>query len=104
MSSRIDIDKEIRQAVDTGKVILGTDKSLKAIKLGHAKLVIVASNCPPGVLADIKHYGGLANVSIHIFGKNSAELGGACGKLFSVSVLAVLEPGGSNILSLGETR
>ncbi len=100
----MDINKEIRQAVDTGKVILGTDKSLKAIKLGRAKLAIVASNCPPGVLADIKRYGGLANIPIHIFGRDSAELGVACGKLFSVSVLAVLEPGGSNILSLGETR
>lgn len=100
----MDISKEIRQAVDTGKVILGTDKSLKAIKLGEAKLVIVASNCPSEVLADIKHYGGLTNVPVYIFERDSAELGVACGKLFSVSVLAVLEPGNSNILSVEGTR
>ncbi len=100
----MDVNKEIGQAVDTGKVILGTDKSLKAIKLGQAKLVIVSSNCPSGVLVDIKRYGELANIPVHIFGKDSAELGVACGKPFLVSVLAVLEPGGSNILSLGETR
>jgi len=100
----VDVNKAIGQAVDTGKVILGTDKSLNAIKLGQAKLVIVSSNCPSGVLADIKRYGELANIPVHIFGKNSAELGVACGKPFLVSVLAVLEPGDSNILSLGETR
>ncbi len=100
----MDVNKEIGQAVDTGKVILGTDKSLKAIKLGQAKLVIVSSNCPSGVLADIKRYGELANIPVHIFGKDSAELGVACCKPFLVSVLAVLEPGDSNILSLGETR
>lgn len=100
----MDVNKEIRQAVNTGKIILGTDKSLKAIKLGHAKLVIVASNCPSGVLADIKRYSGLANIPVHIFGKDSAELGVACGKPFLVSVLTVLEPGDSNILSLRETR
>ncbi len=101
---RVDINKEIRQAVDSGKVILGRDKSLKAVKLGHAKLVIVASNCQSEVLVDIKRYGGLANIPVHIFGRDSAELGVACGKPFLISVLAVLEPGNSNILSLGETR
>lgn len=100
----MDINKEIRQVVDTGKVILGRDKSLKAIRLGEAKLVIVASNCPSEVLVDIKRYGGLANIPVHIFGRDSAELGVACGKPFLVNVLAVLEPGNSNILSLGGTK
>ncbi len=100
----MDVSKEIRQAVDTGKVILGTDKSRKALKLGQAKLVITASNCQSEVLEDIKHYAGLANIPVHIFAGDSAELGLACGKPFLVSVLALLEPGSSNILSLGETK
>jgi large subunit ribosomal protein L30e len=81
-------------------VILGTDKSLKALKLGHAKTVIVASNCPPHVLADVKRYAELAKIPIHIFDGDNTELGLACGKPFSVSVLAILDPGTSNILSL----
>lgn len=100
----MDVSKEIRQAVDTGKVTLGTDKSRKALKLGQAKLVITASNCQSEVLEDIKHYAGLANIPVHIFAGDSAELGLACGKPFLVSVLALLEPGSSNILSLGETK
>jgi len=100
----VDVSKAIRQAVDTGKVILGTDKSRKALKLGQAKLVITASNCQSEVLEDIKHYAGLANIPVHIFAGDSAELGLACGKPFLVSVLALLEPGSSNILSLGETK
>lgn len=100
----MDVSKEIRQAVDTGKVILGTDKSRKALKLGQAKLVITASNCQSEVLDDIKHYAGLANIPVHIFAGDSAELGLAYGKPFLVSVLAILEPGSSNILSLGETK
>jgi large subunit ribosomal protein L30e len=100
----VDVSKEIRKAVDTGKVILGTDKSLRAIKIGQAKLVIVALNCPSGVLTDVKRYSGSANIPVHIFEGDSAKLGVACGKLFLVNVLTVLEPGVSNILSLGETR
>lgn len=98
------MNKEIRQVVDTGKVTIGTDKSLKAIKLGRAKLIIVASNCTPEVLVDVKHYAGLANIPVHVFDGDSVELGLACGKLFLVNVLTVLEPGNSSILRLGEPR
>ncbi|MDH5442729.1 MAG: 50S ribosomal protein L30e [Candidatus Hadarchaeaceae archaeon] len=100
----MDVSKEIRQAVDTGNVILGTDKSRKVLKIGQAKLVIVSSNCRSEVLEDIRRYSGLANIPVHIFAGDSAELGLACGKPFLVSVLAVLEPGVSNILSLGKTK
>jgi large subunit ribosomal protein L30e len=100
----LDINKEIRQAVRTGKVILGADKSLKALKLGRAKLVIVAPNCAPEVLEDIKRYAGLGNVPVHVFNGDSGELGLACGKPFLVSTLTVLESGSSGILSLGGPR
>lgn len=96
--------KEIRRAVDTGKVIFGKDKSLKALKLGHAKLVIVSSNCPREVLADVKRYAELAGIPFHIYGGDSAELGLTCGKPFLVSVLAILDPGTSGVLSIGGTK
>lgn len=95
----MDLNREIRQAVTTGKVILGSEKSLKALKLGHAKLLILASNCPEIVRADAEHYAKIANIPIHIYPGDSSELGLACGRPFLVSVMAVLEPGSSNILS-----
>ena len=90
--------------MDTGKVIFGKDKSLRALKLGHAKLVIAASNCRPEVLADVKRYARLAGVPVHIFDGDSVELGLVCGETFLVNVLAILEPGTSSILSLGGTK
>ena len=97
----MDLNREIRQAVTTGKVILGSDKSLKALKLGHAKLVILASNCPDIVRADIEHYSKLANIPVHVYQGDSTELGLACGKPFLVSVITVLDPGSSSILNIG---
>jgi len=97
----LDLNREIRQAVTTGKVILGSDKSLKALKLGHAKLVILASNCPDIVRADIEHYSKLANIPVHVYQGDSTELGLACGKPFLVSVITVLDPGSSSILNIG---
>lgn len=95
------MNREIRQAVDTGKVILGTDKSVKALKLGQPKLIIISSNCPRVVRADVEHYAKLANIPIYVFRGDSAELGLACGKPFLISVAAVMDPGNSNILSVG---
>lgn len=100
----MDINKEIRQAIGTGKVILGTNKSLRALKLGRAKLVIVTSNCAPEILGDIKRYAGLTNVPVHVFNGDSTGLGLACGKPFLVSALTVLELGSSSILSLRGSR
>lgn len=96
----MDINRAIRQAVDTGKVILGSDKSVKSVKLGQAKLVILASNCPDAVRSDVEHYAKLANIPIHVYEGDSSALGLACGKPFLVSVVAVLEPGSSGIIGL----
>jgi len=99
----LDLNREIRQAVTTGKVILGPEKSLKSLKLGHAKSVILALNCSEAVRADIEHYAKLAGIPIHFYQGDSAELGLACGKPFLVSVMTVLDPGSSNILNIGGT-
>jgi large subunit ribosomal protein L30e len=100
----LDLNKEIRQAVTTGRVILGSDKSLKALKLGNAKLVLLALNCPDAVRGDIEQYAKLAGVPVHFYPGDSLELGHACGKPFLVNVVAVLDPGSSNILNLGAAK
>lgn len=100
----MDVSKEIRQAIVTGKVFIGADNSLKTLKRGQAKLVIVASNCKPELLADVQHYAKLANVPVHTFTGGSRELGLSCGKPFLVSILTVVEAGSSGILGLGARR
>ena len=96
----MDINREISQAVNTGRVILGSSQSVKAIKLGQAKLVVLASNCPDTVRADVKHYAKLANIPVHDYEGDSAALALACGKPFLVSIVAILEQGSSGILGL----
>lgn len=99
----MDVNKEIRLAVTTGKVLLGSDKSIKAIKLAHAKLAILASNCPDTVRADVEHYAKLANIPVYLYPGGSEELGLACGKPFLVAAMVVLDPGNSSILNIGRT-
>lgn len=98
----MDIERGIRVAVDTGKVILGSNKSIQAIKLGNGELVVMAANAPKNLKEDIEVYSKLSEIPVHIFDGSSVELGSICGKPFTVSVLVVQEPGDSNILELKE--
>ena len=91
----IDIGKALKAAITTGEVEFGVMQTEKAVKSGKAQLVIVASNCPSKALA-----AGDIGVKIHVFEGNNMELGALCGKPFSVSALAVIDKGTSNILTL----
>jgi large subunit ribosomal protein L30e len=96
------IERELVTAIKTGKVILGSRKTLKYVKLGKAKAVIVASNAPPDIRNDILYYAKLSNIPVYIYPGTSVELGAACGKPFTVASLAILDPGSSRILDLIE--
>lgn len=88
----MDIGREIRKAIETGNVILGVDQTKRAIREGNAKLVVLSENCPDSFLRTQSN-----TRSIRFEGSN-VDLGSACGKPFSVSALAVLDPGESEIL------
>jgi len=98
----IDVDKAIATTVKTGKVLFGTNKAVESVKLGRAKLIVLASNCPRSTMEDIMNYSRFSNVPVVIYKGTSIDLGAACGKPFTVSALTVREPGDSDILKLSE--
>jgi large subunit ribosomal protein L30e len=98
----IDVDKTIATTVKTGKVLLGVNNAIKSAKLGRAKLVVLASNCPRSVMEDVKYYARLSDVPVIIYKGTSIDLGAVCGKPFMVSALTVREPGDSDIIKLIE--
>jgi len=92
----IDIGRAIKIAESTGKVVFGERETEKAVRAGKALMIILASNCKSEFLSDSSH-----GVKTYRYNGNNMELGAACGKPFSVSALAVLDKGSSNILSVG---
>ncbi|MDX1534711.1 MAG: ribosomal L7Ae/L30e/S12e/Gadd45 family protein, partial [Thermoplasmata archaeon] len=64
----------------------------RALQSDQARLVIRARNCPDEFLEAAE------DVRVQEFQGTNVELGAACGKPFSVSALAVLDPGKSKIL------
>jgi len=73
---------------------------LKMAKLGKAKLIILASNCPKNIRADIEYYSKLSKVPIYIYKGTGIDLAVVCGKPFVVSALSIREPGDSEILKV----
>ncbi|MBU1197690.1 50S ribosomal protein L30e [Candidatus Micrarchaeota archaeon] len=94
----MDVNKSLRLVVDTGKVVLGTDRAMKTALLGNAKLIVIASNMARDSRRDLEQYCRLAGIPTMEFNGTSIELGTVCGKPFPISALTVLEEGESGIL------
>ncbi len=94
----VDVNKALKDVSKKGKIMIGEKQTKAAIQKGTAKLVVLATNCP-----DKKTITTLANhqkVPLFSYQSTGVDLGYSCGKNYSVSCLAVLEKGESNILQL----
>ncbi len=96
------LDNEIRLLVKTGKVVLGSKRSLDAIKLGKAKGVVLASKLPRYIEEDVLYYAKISGVKVIRFPGSSHDLGATIGKPFPVATIAILDPGESSLLEAGE--
>ena len=93
----MDINKALRSAISTGKVFFGIEETKKALSKGDAKLVILSSNCPDQFKDNLT---GIKKFSTYNFKGTNVELGSACGKPFTISILTIVKPGKSNIMQL----
>ena len=91
---------DIRLAVDTGEVALGAKQVMKSIERNLAKLIIIATGSKEDIANDIKYFANISEMKVEKFIGNSMELGSICGKPYSVSMLAIINQGNSNILNL----
>ncbi len=78
---------EFKTIIKKEKMVFGTERTAKLLKLGNVKHVFLAKNCPERVNRDITYYAKLAKVDVSIINKTNEELGILCKKSFSVSVL-----------------
>jgi len=92
------INSKLGLVMKSGKYTLGYKSTVKTLRSGKAKLVLVSSNCPPLRKSEVEYYAMLAKVDVIHFSGGNAELGTACGRYFRVSMLAITDPGDSDIL------
>ncbi len=82
-----DVESIVRKVLKSGKYYFGSKRTIKALKKGEAKAVIVARNCPEDVLLEIKKY----NVPVYTYEGTNMELGALCGKPYSIAAMVVTE-------------
>lgn len=96
----INLNKSIALAVRTGKVLFGAKNALKNAKTGKVRLIIAADNCPQEFLKDLERCCKLSKVPLIVYEGTSKDLGAVCGKPYSVSALAIREPGESDVVKV----
>jgi large subunit ribosomal protein L30e len=82
---------ELRKLIKEKKLLVGTDRTLKALKLGNIEKVFMAANCADKLKDDIKHYSKLSKASVSQLRYPNDELGILCKKPYSISVLGLLK-------------
>merc|ERR1712173_464358 len=92
------INARLALVMKSGKYVLGYKQTLKTLRSGKAKLVIVASNTPPLRKSEIEYYAMLAKTGVHHYNGNNIELGTACGRYYRCCTLAITDPGDSDII------
>ncbi len=97
-----ELNRQIRMALETGDVILGANKTIRALKMGEPKLVIISMDCPEDIREDVEYYAELAEIPVFVYPGTSIELGDACGRPHVVATMAVLDDGESNLLNIVE--
>ncbi|ELP88253.1 60S ribosomal protein L30-3, putative [Entamoeba invadens IP1] len=96
------VNSKLALVTKSGKYVLGTKSTLKSIREGKSKLVIISSNCPSLERARVEYYAVLAKVNVVHYAGTNVDLGTACGRYFGVSVLSIVDAGDSDIIKAAE--
>jgi large subunit ribosomal protein L30e len=96
------VDHELRLALSTGKVQLGSKTAVREMRRGRARMAILSSNCPAENAEAIETYGRLSEIPVLTHAKDSVDLGVLCGKPYPVSAMVISDPGDSNILEISK--
>jgi len=98
----VDVERVLKNVMTKGKVQLGRKQTKTAIQNKTAQLVLFAKNSP--YTEEITTLAKDHKIPLFETDLTSVDLGYACGKNFSVSVLAVLDDGDANIMQLVKKR
>ena len=90
-SSQDNINSKLQLVIKSGKVSLGMKSTLKNLRQGRAKLVLISANTPPLRKSEIEYYAMLSKTAVHHYQGSNIALGTAAGKLVRVGY--VLSPG-----------
>ena len=83
--------EDIKKNLKTAKMIIGTEKTVKQLKLGRIAKVFMAGNCKESTKKDIQYYCGFSNIELVQLDMPKDELGILCKKPFPIAVLSLIK-------------
>lgn len=83
--------EDLREALKENKVVLGSARTVKLLKLGKVGKIVISSNCPDETRKDLEQYTKLGDVKLEKFDGTAKQLGVFCGKPFSIASLAIVK-------------
>lgn len=93
------MNSRLKLVMKSGKAILGYKHTVKAMRKGKAKMILIASNCPHLRKSEVEYLAMLAKCQVFHYAGDNTALGTACGKFFNCSVLSIVDGGDSDILT-----
>lgn len=98
----VDAGKELRRAVDTGKVVFGKRGVEKSVLKGVCKLVIISGNAEKYAKERVRQLCNTSSIPFFEFGATGIDIGNYCGKPFVVSFAGIEDAGKSKVLGLAK--
>lgn len=82
---------DIKEALKENKLLIGTKRTVKALRKEELAEVFLASNCPEILEDDVNHFASFDGVPVEKLTITCDELGVLCKKPFLVSVVGILK-------------
>lgn len=91
------VNARLALVIKSGKYTLGHKSTVKTLRTGKAKMILIASNTPRVRKSELEYYAMLAKCDVYHFQGSNIDLGTACGRYFRCSAMAITDPGDSDI-------
>jgi large subunit ribosomal protein L30e len=92
----------LKLVIKSGKVSIGIKSTLKRLRDGKAKMVVVSSNLSALRRSELEYYCMLAKTEIIHSPENNINLGAQLGKIFRIGAFAIVDSGNVDLSELIE--
>ena len=82
---------ELRKHVESKKLLVGSDRTMKELKKGNLKEVFLASNVSKTMKEDVEHHAKMFGTKVSKLDITNDEMGVVVKKPFAVSVVSLLK-------------
>ncbi|MFC1728674.1 ribosomal L7Ae/L30e/S12e/Gadd45 family protein [Nanoarchaeota archaeon] len=82
---------DLKELIGDKKLLIGSETTLKNLKKSAVKKIFLSANCAKNVKEEIEEYSKMFGAEVEVLKVKNDELGVACKKPFSISVLSLLK-------------